>query len=110
MPTHTTIPASGHSPGPWEYNDPEKFTQGHGKFSEIAVYARGNAFPWRMAEVQGPDMATEIANARLIAAAPELLAACQAVLASLGRAQCNLPAEALRAVDMARAAIAKAVP
>lgn len=64
-----------HTPGPWEFNDPAKFTQGHGKFSETAVYAPGNAFPWRMAEVQGPDQATEVANARLIAAAPELLAA-----------------------------------
>lgn len=62
-----------HAPGPWEYNDPAIFSQGHGRFSETAVYAPGNAFPWRMAEIQGPDTATEIATARLIAAAPDML-------------------------------------
>jgi len=61
--------------GPWEYNDPAKFTQGHGTFSETAVYAPGNAFPWRMCEVQGPNLET--------AAAPELLEAAETVLADL---------------------------
>ena len=63
---------SKHTPGPWEYNDPAKFNQVDGRFSYTAVYARGNAFPWRMAEVQGPDDKTTIANARLIAAAPAM--------------------------------------
>lgn len=69
------------TPGPWEYNDPEKFTQGHGRFSETAVYARGNAFPWRMAEIQGPDHATEVATAHLITAAPDLYEALDDLLA-----------------------------
>jgi hypothetical protein len=66
---------SAFTPGPWEYNDPATYRQGFGKFSETAVYAPGNAFHWRMAEVQGPDEQTEIATARLIAAAPDMLAA-----------------------------------
>ena len=69
--------------GPWEYNDPAKFTQGHGTFSETAVYAPGNAFPWRMCEVQGPNLETEIATARLIAAAPELYEALEDAVAYL---------------------------
>jgi len=107
--TRLTDPAAGHTPtepqhsrGPWEYNDPAKFTQGHGSFSETAVYAAGNAFPWRMAEVAGPDGATEIANARLIAAAPALLAALQAMLAASNYDEVAASNKA------ARAAIAKA--
>lgn len=60
------------TPGPWEYNDPSKYQVGHGLFSEVAVYAPGTAFPWRMCEVTGPGDDVAIANARLIAAAPEL--------------------------------------
>lgn len=67
-------PHGDYAPGPWEYNDPEHFTQGHGKFSETAVYAAGNAFPWRMCEIQGPSEACEIATAHLIAAAPDMIA------------------------------------
>lgn len=62
-----------HTPGLWEYNTPNKFKQVHGSFADVAVYAPGNCFPWRMAEVQAPDEATAIANARLIAAAPTML-------------------------------------
>lgn len=52
--------------GPWHYNDPERFSQGHGKFSETAVYAAGNAFPWRVIEVEG-DNDRSVALAKLIA-------------------------------------------
>lgn len=65
---------------PWQYNDPASFTQGHGKFSETAVYARGNAFPWRMCEIACGSEEAEIATARLIAAAPDLYAALEHVL------------------------------
>lgn len=71
---------TGHAPGPWEYNDPKEFTQGHGRFSETAVYAAGNAFPWRMAEIQGPNEQVEIATARLIAAAPDMYDALSLIL------------------------------
>ena len=52
--------------GPWYYNDPDRFSQGHGKFSETAVYAAGNAFPWRVIEVVGDDDRS-VALAKLIA-------------------------------------------
>lgn len=85
---------------PWEYNDPARFEQVFGRFSDCAVYATGNAFPWRMAEIQGPDQATEIATARLIAAAPDLYEALKAVVAIADRKTDEF--------DCARAALAKA--
>ena len=92
---------------PWEYNDPEKFEQGHGKYSETAIYARGNAFPWRMAEIQGPDRKTEIATARLMAAAPELLDSVREFVAAAELT--GVMHDGLRnRVERARAAIAKA--
>ncbi|MEQ8450614.1 MAG: hypothetical protein RIB97_13095 [Nitratireductor sp.] len=95
-----------HTPGPWEYNDPKTYTQGHGRFSETAVYAPGVRFPWRMAEIQGPDKATEIATARLIAAAPELVTALEKLLAvaEMTTFSDQYPAEC----EFARAAISKA--
>ena len=62
-----------HTPGPWHWNNPDRYRQFAGKFSGTAVYAKGYAFDWRIAEIQGPNKDTEIATARLIAAAPELL-------------------------------------
>ncbi|MVB00094.1 hypothetical protein GN330_22875 [Nitratireductor sp. CAU 1489] len=101
--THT------HAPGPWEYNDPKKYTQGHGKFSETAVYAPGALFYWRMAEVQGPDEATEIATARLIAAAPDLLEALDWAIAEIeGRTRYDRERQFPDALSSARAALSKA--
>jgi hypothetical protein len=97
-----------HSRGPWEYNDPAKFTQGHGKFSETAVYAAGNAFPWRMAEVVGPDNATAVANARLIAASPALLRACQAVAHAFDGPGARLTDAQQIALSLCREAVAGA--
>jgi hypothetical protein len=54
------------TPGPWEYNDPAKYKQGYGKFGEVAIYAPGNAYPWRMAEIGGPVDEQAIATAALI--------------------------------------------
>lgn len=66
----------GHSPGPWEFVPAGSLKPAFqlGKFSDFAVYAPGNAFPWRMAEVVAPSEEMAEANARLIAAAPALLA------------------------------------
>lgn len=93
---------------PWQYNDPKKFSQGHGKFSETAVYARGNAFPWRMAEIQCSDEATEIATARLMAAAPDLYAALDDLLCFHTDGRKRTQARRLAVRDQARSALAKA--
>lgn len=62
-----------HTPGPWEYHN--------SGFCDV-VYTRGEKLGDgdRICEMYGPN--TE-ANARLIAAAPELLEACKAVFAAL---------------------------
>ena len=108
---------SKHTPGPWEYNDPEKYKQVRGHFSDVAVYAPGNAFPWRMAEIDGPDEETQIANARLIAAAPDFRAVAVAVLdwweehrydTAGEHGEYNVYDEEPEMVVLARAALAKA--
>lgn len=83
-----------HTPGPWEAWLPgRKFvipTRNFNAVCELVDFAR--------------DPETVDANARLIAAAPELLAACEAVLSSPTYG--DTPSE--EAVEMVRAAIAKA--
>lgn len=43
------------------------------------IWAPGNATPWRFAQIQGPDRESVAAYARLIAAAPDLLAALELI-------------------------------
>jgi hypothetical protein len=104
---------SDYAPGPWEYNDPKNFHQVHGKFSDVAVYAAGNAFPWRMAEIQGPRDERTIATAKLIAAAPDMLEALKAFIGAIDRAIADDDVSIVDEItdeieDAARAAIAKA--
>jgi hypothetical protein len=96
------------TPGPWEYNDPGKFQQPLGKFSDVAVYAAGNAFPWRMAEIQGPNEATEIATARLIAAAPDLYEALESLIYDARLQMANPSHHMPLSLVKAEAAIARA--
>lgn len=109
-----------HTPGPWELTgDPCHFdtlTSVRGGPSEI----RGKGLKWRqlMVEIGGyADPATAEANARLIAAAPDLLEALQELLAAeransleiVGRDTDGHPLNAAGvARKKARAAIAKA--
>ena len=83
-----------HTPGPWTATP----TAGHETHGQSVVYA----------EADGKDVAVIYdgkANARLIAAAPELLAACKAIAALMdGQGRANMPEVA----GQARAAIAKA--
>ena len=85
-----------HTPGPWEMMPP----LGEGNYSVMSskVNAGGN---WYVAEIPNGSHAEAQANARLIAAAPELLDALRLVLAHDG---------ALTGADWTaiRAAIAKA--
>ena len=84
-----------HTPGPWRATPPALRHEKHG---QSVVYA----------EADGKDVAVIYdgrANARLIAAAPELLAACKAIAALMdGQGRANMPEVA----GQARAAIAKA--
>jgi hypothetical protein len=90
---------SRHTPGPWKedawvgtdpYDDPD------GPFVEV-----GNV-RWSPNKVDVPAAIEQTANARLIAAAPELLEACEGLLNALPSATTH------PAIKAARAAIAKA--
>ena len=90
-----------HTPGPWEAVGSRIRTAGTGSFRRIATM-EGGAFNVNV---------TDEANARLIAAAPDLLAALEAIEAHLtlhpGSSVANR-AEARQVCEQARAAIAKA--
>ncbi len=88
-----------HTPGPWVHDD------GDG-YSAHTIWAgcspSGHGAPGRMiADIAGDDQFTE-PNARLIAAAPDLLEVAEALVSFDGRNNVN------HLKDMARAAIAKA--
>ena len=73
---------SKHTPGPWAVN-PQ--TRGDADISVYAILGSGN--PHWIARAYGggplaPPSPVTAANARLIAAGPDLLAACEAALAS----------------------------
>ena len=98
---------SKYTPGPWSVADlphavvvqtesPSKSKYGASRYAAIGGFDRGN--PEQLAEA--------LANARLIAASPELLDALDALLSA-----CELPGdhcEIEQALPKARAAIAKA--
>ena len=85
-----------HTPGPWVL-EPEETRDG-----SIYIFSDGGAFNTdSICVVEGGNQATDIANARLIAAAPDLLEALQKVL----RIE-SAVSESAR--DVMRAAIAKA--
>jgi hypothetical protein len=85
---------SEHTPGPWKSSD---------RFPGV-VLDGGNP-PRQVASASGNDADERIANARLIAAAPDLLHALQVVAAQIDDIDDLCNAEACKAV---RAAIAKA--
>lgn len=99
----------GHTPGPWDFAGGDMTVHANRLALEICRHIGGHA------EAYSNDQEEErIANARLIAAAPELLAALRFVLPVLERAACrgtidaegvNLELEAAREVQDA---IAKA--
>lgn len=95
---------SAHTPGPWLITDSGTFV--------YALNGRGSNRFWLSVSAAGPDHATQAereANARLIAAAPELLEALQWYVdndgTNIGQPG-NEPYEA--GLNRARAAIAKA--
>ena len=103
----TPEPPAAHSPGPWKIywgNDNET-----GQYPAEIGCATGHP----VAYIPVPDPAasgTTVSNAQLIAAAPELLAACQAVMPIL-RAYIHpdqFDGHAARAMILVRDALAKA--
>lgn len=93
----TTTAQTTHTPGPWGCTE----TEGSWTISADAdpVYIATVAMPGRMSKVDQAE-----ANARLIAAAPELLEACQLALDSLN----SLVATNTLSKQLLRAAIARA--
>ena len=92
----------GHTPGPWRY----RRTYSNGEEVGCAVMPMGY-------DLSTSNLDENEANARLIAAAPELLAACQSLMRAEGmqrgdRDGCTM-GEISQAIDAARAAIAKAL-
>jgi hypothetical protein len=102
-----------HTPGPWRANErticprSRKWVQtdvrGGGEVVAICSRTRHT--------VSDDDVAEVMANARLIAAAPDLLAACEAAMEFLPKGEYpggSGQTEAVRVRDLVRAAIAKA--
>jgi hypothetical protein len=92
---------SKHTPGPWDWRDIDdlrqaKSTRTDGRYGESVLCA---SYDYD----RGPYLETTDANRDLIAAAPDLLAACETLLSIAG-----IEREAPGAVERARAAIAKA--
>lgn len=93
---------SGHTPGPWRI-DPRPFS-GYG-----AVHVSGGQYIVAKALGQTQSCETEAtANARLIAAAPDLLAALQSIVASLAEHDDEGMIEHAEQMIAARTAIAEA--
>jgi hypothetical protein len=96
-----------HTPGPWKII---KGAKDFGSGYAIKAIPRGG-YPYFIAEIYDTSSEENLANARLIAAAPALLAACEAALTVLAPFEwTDLPdGYAVKAtVDMLRAAIAQA--
>lgn len=85
-----------HTPGPWAVYDDSR----DGKTGRIEIAARGKT----VARIYHSVAAEDLPNARLIAAAPELLEAMNQMVANFG----DTPSEAVVGLGAARAAVAKA--
>ena len=93
-----------HTPGPWRLDGPA--ANGEQSIGISRAWEIGGA---SICEVDSSrDHRVLLADARLIAAAPELLAALKAITDELGVPQPGYPAPVANAVAIARAAIAKA--
>lgn len=108
-----------HTPGPWQVRGEIK--SGAASRAPIDEWC-GSVYPQRKDYnyrgevcflqssncIKGVTSAEAAANAHLIAAAPDLLAACEEVLALMDDHNVNAPNKWSAAVDQMRAAIAKA--
>lgn len=103
---------TNHTPGPWHVFEPlSKFGTAASVGAWLPDGKSRNLICEAIDQTDDPyDHETGLANARLIASAPSLLAACEAALDFLNRMQDELKhrGEALAQRDNLRAAIAKA--
>jgi len=96
---------SKHTPGPWHYRRGDEWS--HSVVTHHGTLPDGSQNCWTVADINKMREPEHEANARLIAAAPELLEAlqaCEARLTHLAQNSVNVVAE----LKQARAAIAKA--
>lgn len=91
-----------HTPGPWTWDDGSPWIYREINGATVARVAEDNGH--MVAEYRKPMPMS--ANARLIAAAPDLLEACRAALEWLG--ECHKGTHQAEIADELRAAIAKA--
>ncbi len=96
----TTEAKAQHTPGPWRINGSVITAQGDMKLTVAIVPCKADARP--LADAAAVSFAQRDANARLIAAAPELIEACRVCATALTVTQFN------QGRDMASAAIARA--
>ena len=108
----------GHTPGPWVYVDAEK--EASMQFRKLCVIRGGGkeitSFSWQTPSKAFPSKEESQANARLIAAAPELLEALQGAIGALEQDvdtgadynDADWSGIAQQRLDDARAAIARA--
>ncbi len=103
---------SKHTPGPWSYRKvPRKQeweintgrcpNSGHESWTGMSVVFGCDDYP-KMGKIVGE------ANARLIAASPELLEACKAMLSEFNEQMAGIVNDEFAVIAKARAAIAKA--
>jgi len=88
---------AGHTPGPWQHV-PDKWDRSEYRIETVRRWSVDPTSGIYVASANGPS------NARLIAAAPDLLEACKMFVDACE----NAPSKTAAAVRMARAAIAKA--
>jgi hypothetical protein len=100
-----TMSENKHTPGPWSISRKSPHSHrawigavGWGKFARVVVRMDGSA----------RDCEDGLANARLIAAAPDLLEACEAALAAFDGSNIRLASEYVGAVGLLRDALSKA--
>ena len=91
-----------HTPGPWEFVFDVAYTSGQHPEPDYEYARISSDKRFNIAKIY-PDSEEWRANARLIAAAPDLLAACKVALNAI-----NLNDETLTAREHLQAAIAKA--
>ena len=75
---------SKHTPGPWTLGGPIGSGHLHGREPKFRVYAHRTLFLEVCADPDGYVRGENEANARLIAAAPDLLEACKVALGIIG--------------------------
>lgn len=101
-----------HTPGPWwfaQHDEYGRYTVGQGDVAIFRTITQGDSGPGEAPITQARDEHQK-ANARLIAAAPELLAACEAAAQVIfgGPGERLESGDVERARELLRAALAKA--